>query len=60
MKKEKNMKLDMDTIQFESRWEIDDIICALQEWQKSHSTKDEKINTVNELTRKLEVMYMNW
>lgn len=54
------MKLDMDTIQFESRWEIDDIICALQEWQKSHSTKDEKTNTVNELTRKLEVMYMNW
>ena len=36
------MKLDMDTIQFESRWEIDEIICALQEWQKSHSTKDEK------------------
>lgn len=53
------MKLNMDNIQFESRWEIDEVICALQEWQESHKS-DSKADTVKDLIGKLEVMYMNW
>lgn len=53
------MKLEMDTIQFESRTEIGKIINALEEWQDSHSA-DEKAETVQELIDKLDVMSMCW
>lgn len=33
------MKQNMDTIQFESRWEIGEVITALEEWQEMHGTK---------------------
>ena len=47
------MVLDMDTIQFESRQEIQDIITALE-------TSKEKNETAKELIDKLEVMDMWW
>ena len=30
------MKKDMDKIIFESRWEIGEVITALEEWQETH------------------------
>lgn len=53
------MKLDMDKIQFESRMEIGAIIRALEEWTKGHE-KDSKIEYVEELIGKLDVMSMCW
>ena len=50
------MKLEMDTIQFESRWEIGTIIKVLEEWQEEHGKDD----TVQELIDKLDVMSMTW
>ena len=54
------MKLDMDTIKFESRLEIYKVICALQEWQKSCHEMDTKYQTITYLINILEMMYMNW
>ena len=55
------MKLKMDSIKFESRWEIGAIIKALEEWQKDHGKKDQDKNEyVQELINKLDVMSMNW
>ena len=48
------MKLDMDTIQFESRDEIDKIMVALQESKKKNSKE------VKELLELLDSMYMSW
>lgn len=53
------MKLNMDTIQFESRLEINDIIKALDQYIKEHKG-EECIETVKELADKLDVMDMNW
>lgn len=53
------MKLEMDTIQFESRVEIGEIIRALEEWQDEHKD-DRKADTVKELIGKLDVMSMCW
>lgn len=53
------MKLEMDTIQFESRTEIGEIIRALEEWQDTHKG-DRKEDTVKELIGKLDVMSMCW
>lgn len=53
------MKLEMDTIQFESRAEIGEIIRALEEWQDTHKG-DRKEDTVKELIDKLDVMSMCW
>lgn len=53
------MKLKMDTIQFESRTEIGEIIQALEEWQDEHKG-DRKADTVIELIDKLDVMSMCW
>ncbi len=50
------MILDMDTIQFESRMEIDTILTALKEWQESNKVND----TVQELIDKLDAMNMSW
>ena len=56
-RKENNMILNMDTIQFESRAEIGTIIKALEEWQQeSHQADD----TVQELIDKLDAMSMSW
>ena len=49
----------MDTIQFESRTEIGEIIQALEEWQDEHKG-DRKADTVIELIDKLDVMSMCW
>ena len=54
------MKLEMDTIQFESRMEIGEIINALEEWQDLHSDTDKKAKTVQELIDKLDLMSMCW
>lgn len=53
------MKLNMDSIQFESRYEIGAIIKALEEWQNTHKS-DDKSEYVQELIDKLDVMSMNW
>lgn len=53
------MNLGNDSIQFESRREIDEVIATLEEWQKTHA-KDSKSDTVRELIDKLESMYMSW
>lgn len=54
------MKLEMDTIQFESRSEIGKIINALEEWQDLHSDADTKAEVVQELIDKLDAMSMCW
>lgn len=54
------MKLEMDTIQFESRVEIGEIIQALEEWQDEHKDDDRKADTVKKLIDKLDVMSMCW
>ena len=55
------MNLNMDSIQFESRYEIGAIIKALEEWQKDHGKKDQDKNEyVQEMIDKLDVMSMNW
>lgn len=50
------MKLNMDTIQFESRAEIGEIINALETYQKEHG----KSETVQELIDELDAMSMSW
>ena len=50
------MVLNMDTIQFESRYEIGAIIKALEEWQKDHGENE----YVQEMIDKLDVMSMSW
>lgn len=50
------MKLDMDKIQFEHRWEIDEIIEILKRYQEDQ----DKNETVEELINLLDVMWMNW
>ena len=50
------MIMDMDTIQFESRREIEAIMKVLDEWLDMHPND----KTVEELYNKLDVMHMNW
>lgn len=50
------MKVELDTIQFESRAEIGKIIHALEEWQDAHGED----KTVQELIDKLDYMCMMW
>lgn len=52
------MVLNMDSIQFESKVEIGEIIKALEEWQDRHG-KDLD-STVQEMINKLDIMSMNW
>ena len=54
-----SMKKDMDKIVFESRYEISEVIQALEEWQKSHKS-DSKADTVERLINLLDVMCMEW
>lgn len=54
------MKLELDTIQFESRNEIRTIITALEEWQEEWESKEGKNTIVQELINKLETMDMCW
>ena len=53
------MKLNMDTIQFENRYEIADAIKALEQYAQEHPKAD-NIDTVKELINKLDVMSMSW
>lgn len=53
------MKKNMDKIIFESRYEIAEIINALEEWQDTHK-KDEKSDTVKRMIDLLDVMSMEW
>lgn len=50
------MKLTNDSIVFESRSEIGEVIEALETYQEEHGKND----TVNELINKLDVMSMSW
>ena len=53
------MQMDMDTIQFESRVEIEQISYALNEFLKEHKRTDIRDN-VKQLIDLLDVMYMCW
>ena len=53
------MKMNLDTIQFESRYEIRNILQALEKYQEEHPTSD-IINDVKRLIDLLDVMDMNW
>ena len=53
------MKKDMDKIIFESRYEVGEVIQALEEWQKSHKS-DSKADTVKRMIDLLDVMSMEW
>lgn len=53
------MKKDMDKIIFESRYEIGEVLQALEEWQKSHKS-DSKADTVKCMIDLLDVMSMEW
>lgn len=50
------MKLNMDSIQFESRSEIGEIIKALETYQEQNG----KNKAVQELIDKLDAMSMSW
>lgn len=50
------MELNMDTIQFESRREIEAVMVALEAWLK----KNPDDSCVKDLFNKLDVMHMNW
>lgn len=55
------MKLNMDSIQFESKREIANIIYALEEYLKDHKRKDAKLKEdTQRLIDLLDGMYMNW
>lgn len=53
------MKKDMDKIVFESRYEIDEIIEALETFAKEHPNARQK-ETVKRMSNLLDVMYMEW
>ena len=53
------MRLDFDMIQFESRAEIGEVIRVLEQWKETHKD-DRKMETVQELIDKLDVMSMSW
>lgn len=53
------MKKNMDKIQFESRYEIDEVVDALDTFLKEHPDARSK-ETVEELSHLLDVMYMEW
>ena len=53
------MKKDMGTIEFENRYEIDDIMNALSKYLKEHPRAEGK-QTIQELINLLDVMYMEW
>lgn len=53
------MKKNMDTIQFENRYEIDEVVDALQTYIKEHPNNSNK-DTINKLIDLLNVMYMEW
>lgn len=48
-----------DCIQFESRYEIDDVINALETYQQEHPKAEER-ETINVLCHLLSAMFMEW
>ena len=48
-----------DYIQFEERYEIDEIINALETYMQDHQNASE-LRTVNKLCNLLSAMYMEW
>lgn len=53
------MKKGNDTIQFESRYEIDEVVSALDTFMEEHPNAREK-ESVERLKDLLDVMYMEW
>lgn len=53
------MQKNMDKIQFESRCEIDEIVDALDTYQKEHPKSRSK-ETVQKMLDLLNMMYMEW
>lgn len=52
------MQLEMDTIKFESKNEIEQIMVALEEYLNRHSEKD--CRAVERLVDLLDTMHMSW
>lgn len=57
--KEKNMKKDMDKIQFESRREIEAIMDVIAKYIEQNPSEKENV-TLNELYNYLDVMHLSW
>lgn len=53
------MEINMDKVQFESRREVDEVACALQEWLDKNK-QDSKAKTVERMIDLLDAMYMSW
>lgn len=53
------MQMDMDKIQFDSRYEIEAVATALAEYVTKHPNAGQ-VRTLEELIDLLEVMHMNW
>ena len=53
------MESNYDTIQFESRAEVEKVIQALKEWKDVHKN-DAKMETIQELIDRLDIMSMCW
>lgn len=53
------MQKNMDKIRFESRYEIDEVVEALETFTKEHPNARQK-DTVKRLCDLLDVMYMEW
>lgn len=55
----KTMEGNYDSIQFETRAEIGEVIQALKEWKDVHKN-DSKMETIQELIDRLDIISMSW
>ena len=55
----KTMEGNYDSIQFETRAEIGEVIQALKEWKDVHKN-DSKMETIQELIVRLDIISMSW
>ena len=55
----KTMEGHYDSIQFETRAEIGEVIQALKEWKDVHKN-DSKMETIQELIDRLDIISMSW
>ena len=49
----------MDKIQFENKYEIDEVISALETFSQEHPSAREK-DTIQKLCKLLDAMYVEW
>ena len=54
------MKREMDCIKFENRWEISDLIAVLEDCILSGAVSGSHKESIRELVKMLDIMYMEW